>query len=93
MGALDHPAARLVAGFTRDRVGVFTPCPDVRGGPTRGQQCAHVIAFVQTPPLWLLGSGPRALDRDPGEGLLGHLEVMPMGALHGEAEEARRRRR
>jgi hypothetical protein len=57
MGPLYPPAASRVAGFTRERLGFFTPCPAVSGEAKRGQQVAHfsdVIAFVQPQPLWRL---------------------------------------
>src|SRR4029453_4615159 len=89
MGPLHHPPASFVAGCMRDRLSFLTPCPDVSGEPKRGQQLAHfidVIAFVQTHPLWLLGSGRRPLDRDTDDGLLDHLEVIAVRALNGEAD-------
>jgi hypothetical protein len=88
MGPLDPPAASRGAGFTRERLGCFTPCPEVSGAAKRGQQvthCSDVIACVQPPPLWRLGRGPRALDRETGVGRLDYVAVRPISALPGKA--------
>ena len=90
MRPLHDPPPRPEPSVLLQRFGLFPPRSDVGGEPEFGEQGAHfiiVIAFVQAHPLrpswgWLW---PR--DRDTGDGLSGHLEVMAIRALDGDADE------
>src|SRR5262245_40008760 len=87
MGAFHHPPPCLETELLLERLGLLAPGPDVGGEPELGEQVAdlvEVIAFIQAHPLrpsrgWLW---PR--DRDTSNGLSGHLEVITIGAFHGE---------
>jgi hypothetical protein len=88
LGALYHPAPRLVPGFLLQRFGFLASCPDVGGEPEPSQQVVDlvtVIAFVQTPPLGSVCGRLRLRHWDALDRLPSHLEIMASGPLHRQA--------
>src|SRR5262245_55394759 len=89
MCPLYHPPTRLVPRLLFDGFRFLPPRPDVRREPEFRQQVADlliVIAFVQAHALRLLWGRGWPLHRETGDCLPRHLEVIPVGALHGEAD-------
>src|SRR5919108_3116851 len=87
--ALHHPPPCPQPGFLLQGLGLFPAPSDMGGASKRGEQRTDfliVIAFVQTHPLRRVWGRLRPLDGDALAGLPCHLEVMAVGAFHGEAE-------
>src|SRR5512147_392300 len=89
MGALDDPAACLLASIRAEILGFFTAGADVRGEAKFAKELTNlliVIALVQTHALRPLGRGLRALNHRTFQGAPCQFHVMPVGTIDSYAE-------
>jgi hypothetical protein len=87
--ALHHPPPCLERGFRLHGFGLFPLRSHKSSKSELGEQSTdrlRVIALVQAPPLRYIWGGLRPLDGEALDGIPCHLEVMAVGALHGEAD-------
>ena len=88
VGALAHPAARLLSSASLQLLGPFAPRTNVSGEIEFIRQLSDlviVVAFVEAEILRGFWRRFGSANRDAFERLPRHFEVVPVGALDGEA--------